>query len=61
MGHQYRHRHGLKDPAGRAAQHDFPQPRMTIATHYDQISLHIDSMGQSVLATLPRSVTRLVI
>ena len=35
MGHQHRDRHRLEDGAGRATQHNLPQPRMAIGAHHD--------------------------
>ena len=61
MGHQHGNRHGLKDPAGRAAEHDLPQPRVAIAAHHDQIGLYVGGMGQKRAGNTPRSATRLVI
>ncbi len=47
--HQGRHRHRLQDFARRAAEHEFAQPRMSVAAHHDQIDRMIGGVRQNAV------------
>src|SRR6516225_3966270 len=47
--HQYRYGHGFKYSARRTAEHKFPQTRVTIATHHQEVSRQISCERQQVI------------
>src|SRR5581483_7760266 len=50
MGHQRRHGHRLQDAAGDAAQNEFAQPRMAIASHDDEVGPAFAAWDQTIVA-----------